>query len=225
MKKTLIAGLVAFSLVATAGIAMAGQSQIKIETFSTYGGLWEWIIISPDYMNDELMYQSFVDIPFGENVGTMAWTAVPEGPSGEEDPDPTIFGQYVEADELYVDGYYWDMMTVEGVAGDEDDVFHMTELYAYSIGDPYGVYPTVSRDLEVTTGWISDAENFLYYDQDIYVDEIADDWADAYGELYSINMYGDGDDGYDYIFELEQWGSTMDFELDWIIGPPPSNGS
>ena len=51
--KTIIAGLVAITLVATAGMALAGSSYFQVDTYTTYGGVWENIWIGPGYMDDE----------------------------------------------------------------------------------------------------------------------------------------------------------------------------
>ena len=218
--KTLIAGLIAFTLVAGAGMAFAGQSTIQINTYTTYGGVWENLFVAPDYMDEELFYTSDLFIDWGQNVGTMAFVSVPDG---IENDDPTMFIQTVEADEIGDNtASYSDLLTIESLAGEDDSVYHYTELTAWSIGDPYDMYPTVSNDLVIMTAWMSDADTALVFDQDIYVDQLADDQADAFGTLYSGNWYGDMQADWDYVFQTEVWGSTLEFELDWMIGAPSS---
>lgn len=219
MRRAIIAALVAFTFVATAGMAMAGESIILIDTWVSYGGIDEDVIIAPGYLSGELFYQSTFDVPFGKNVATTAAVAVP---TGVEDDVDTVFFQHAEADEIYgppwMPATFTDVMIVTSVGGPNDDLYHELQVAAWGDGDPYGVIPTVSRDIDITTGWTTDADEGFAMSQEVHSDTIREGAPDAFAVMHTVNMYGDLGSGFDYYFEVSQWGFGLDFELDWGVG-------
>lgn len=260
MKKTLIAGLVAFALITSVGTAMAGESMIGIKTYSEYGGIDATFTIMPQYMADHgFIYISDFDTPdCSRDVGTETITVVPNAPGdATELAEPTQFFQEIFVGEVKSccpckggnygpyevegdgnPGYgghfdYSDLLVIEDIASDgseQDDAYHNLVL---EVKDCKGCDPCdsdcgclaydVSKDVRITTGWEAlVSENpaqgdYLIMTQDIYVDTLTDCCADAFGELCSFNTYGN-----DYIYDLEMWGTGIDYEFDWIIGSPPT---
>lgn len=232
--RKLIALLTAFVFVATAGAAMAGQSQIGIRTYSEYGGADIETQIMPQYMGDsQFFYQSNFDLCYGKNVGTYTMTSVPADPASGEEFADTFFAQAIEADEVSLhhgghqevtdeghhgpDAEFSDVLVILDLASDEsgqDDAYHSLELCVDNEGNPYcDSWITVSKDLSIGTMWATDGANYLAMTQDIYVDDLLDGHEDASGCLKSLNTYGG-----DYFFNTEIWGSGLDYEFDWLIG-------
>ena len=239
MKRTLIAGLVAFSLVATIGIAMAGPSEIGIKTYTQRGEFEGSFCIDPQYMQwDEhtFTYCSTIDTDdYSEDINTFTYTMVPGDPATPEDLEPTIFFQHVDVDEIgdkHCGPSYTSYLFIEDIASDEsgqDDALHHLELDVRDTGDPVECDPpgaAQSKDMDVTTSWVSDGANYLAMTQDIFVENKghcfgggncdSDFWPDAVGDLSSCNTYGG-----DYTYTIDLWGKGIEYEFDWVIGEPP----
>ena len=131
---------------------------------------------------------------------------------GDFDFSDLLIIEDINSDDGQDDAYHNLVLEVEDCRGGCDGCDSDCGCLAYD----------VSKDVLITTGWealVSDNPaqgDYLIMTQDIYVDTLADCCADAIGELCSFNTYGN-----DYIYDLEMWGTGMDYEFDWIIGSPP----
>jgi hypothetical protein len=97
--KKLIAGLVVFTLLATAGIAMGGASEISVRTELERGDMKGKFCIHPDYLEDphEFAYTNkFKTGSFAEGVKSFTYTSVPADlvdPVPEDKQPATMFYQ------------------------------------------------------------------------------------------------------------------------------------
>jgi len=252
MRKAIISGLIVFALVASWGVAMAGPSEIGIRTYTERGEFEGLFTVNPQYLSaHEFAYCSSIDTgKFAEDVSTFTWTSVPAVPGEEEDMPDTIFFQSIDMDEVgrgccggygevtdeYMGGggaEFWDSLWIADIASDDgqDDAYHYLELGVKNTGDnaicdPPGA--TASKDLSVTTTWVSNGADYLAMTQDIFVENkmlcgldgcgcggcggYGFD-ADAIGWLESCNTYGN-----DYTFLTDMWGSGLEYQFQWLIG-------
>ena len=241
MKKTLITGLVAFSLLATIGIAMAGQSEIGIKTYTQRGEVEGSFCINPQYLQYDthsFTYCSEFDTEdWAEDVNTFTYTSVPAAPTDEDMPE-TVFYQHIDVDEIGVGGCgpkYSSYLFIEDIASDgvQDDALHYLELDVEDTGDAVMCDPpgaSQSKDMDVTTTWVSNGASYLAMTQDIYVENKGhcfgggnndwDFWPDAVADLTSSNTYGG-----DYTYNMDIWGKGIEYEFDWLIGDVESTAT
>jgi hypothetical protein len=224
MKKALIASLVAFVLVSTAGIAMAGNSEITVDSYVRLGSTQEQTIVQPAYLNGELTYATSFNIGLGSNVMTHTNIIVPDGAEGGD----TEFEQDIQVNEVISPvAVYGDALVVIGVDGDDDDAIHTLDTGFVSIGDPYPymgpffgpAIPTVSADVQIHTDWSTDADTHLEMNQQIWSDTIWEARPDA-GVVGFSTLDTYGEPGHvDYVYQLNiPIGAGVYYDLDWDIG-------